>query len=193
MNKLQLLFKSIPTTGPSAGPLASLWVNKKGEAAVSFALVLPVLLMVSFGILEFALAMMDRHQASESLRRFSRAVAITMTADDLANIETNGTTSCTYSNLNVSCDNGSSITSWTKLIAGFQSAQDIFPRLTASNVVLIFEPTGLAPDDADVGTMALVTVQFQNLEYVAKVFPFYNNMIEKILFPTISNSLVIGG
>jgi Flp pilus assembly protein TadG len=193
MNKLQLLFSSIPTTGPSAGPSAGLWANKKGEAAVSFALVLPVLLVVSFGILEFALAMMDRQQASESLRRFSRAVAITITTDDLANIEPDATTSCTYSNQNVSCDNGSSITSWTKLIAGFQSAQDIFPRLTADNVVLIFEPTGLAPDDADVGTMALVTVQFQNLEYVAKVFPFYNNMIEKILFPTISNSLVIGG
>ena len=59
--------------------------------------------------------------------------------------------------------------------------------------MLIFEPTGLAPDDADVGTMALVTVQFQNLDYEARVFPFYNNMIEKILFPTISNSLVIGG
>ena len=193
MNKLQLLFKSISTTSPSAGSPAGLWGDQKGEAAVSFALVLPVLLVVSFGILEFALAMMDRQQAAEGLRRMSRAVAITMTADDLANIESDATTTCTYSNLNVSCNNGSSITSWTKLIAGFQSAQDIFPTLTASNVVLIFEPTGLAPDDADVGTMALVTVQFQNLEYVARVFPFYNNMIEKILFPTLSNSLVVGG
>jgi len=160
---------------------------------VSFALVLPILLVLSFGILEFALAMMDRHQASESLRRFSRAVAISISADDLSSISENTATSCTYSSFQVSCSNGTNLTNWTKLIAGFQDAQDIFPRLTAANIVLVFEPTGLAPEDADTGTMALVTVQYQNLDYEAKVFPLFDSLIETILFPTISNSLVVGG
>jgi len=171
----------------------ALWRDQRGEAIVSFALVFPILLLLSFGILEFAFAMMDRHQAAESLRLFSRSVAISITTEDLENIESDSPTICSYSNQQVSCNNGTNIASWTKLIAGFQKAQAVFPRLNASHIVLIFEPTGLEPDEADLGTMALVTVQFQNLDYEAKVLPFYSDIIERILFPTISNSLVVGG
>jgi len=188
MNKHLLHCKS---TSPV--PRRSIWRNQKGEAAVSFGLVLPVLLLLSFGILEFALALMDRQQASEALRIFTRSVAISLSSEDLSGISSDSSTTCSYTFLAVECSNGSSISRWTNLISGFNEAQAIFPRLTTSNVVLIFEPTGLSPDEDDDAIMALVTVQFQNLSYEAKVFPFYNGLIEKILFPTISNSLVLGG
>jgi hypothetical protein len=178
MNRLPLRFKA---------QIQRLWKDQQGEAAVSFALVLPVLLLLSCGILEFAVAMMDRQQASESLRLFSRAVAISITTDDLSGIDQDGPTSCTYADANVTCSNGTSISSWEKLREGFQRAQE------AGNIVLVFEPTDLAPADADLGTMALVTVQFEDLDYEAKVLPLYDEVIETILFPTISNSLVVGG
>lgn len=184
MNRLPLRFSA---------HIKNLQADQRGEAAVSFALILPVLLLLSCGIMEFAVAMMDRQQASESLRLFSRAVAISITTDDLAGIDQDGPTSCTYADANVTCSNGTSISNWEKLREGFQRAQEVFPRLEAGNIVLVFEPTDLAPDDADLGTMALVTVQFEDLDYEAKVLPLYDEVIETILFPTISNSLVVGG
>ena len=188
MSKHRFLSRIVPGRGPRR-----LISDNKGEAAVSFGLVLPILLLTSLGILEFALAVMDRQQAAESLRRFSRAVAVSMTASDLENVVGESATKCTYSDANVSCANGQSIETWTKLIAGFRDAQDIFPRLNSGNVVIVIEDSGLGPDDADNGTMALVTVQFVNLDYQAKVFPMYDGLIERILFPTISATYVIGG
>lgn len=184
-----------PSHCKNADPLRQrhIWRDQRGEAAVSFGLVLPILLLLSFGILEFALALMDRQQASEALRIFTRSVAISLTSEDISGISSNSSTTCSYANLAVSCDNGSNVANWTNLISGFNSAQDIFPRLRADNVFLIFEPTGLSPDEDDDALMALVTVQFQNLSYESKVFSFYDGLIERILFPTISNSLVLGG
>jgi Flp pilus assembly protein TadG len=190
MNKHPLRCKD-----PKNTPGRNIWRDKRGEAAVSFGLVLPVLLLLSFGILEFALALMDRQQASEALRLFTRAVAISITSDNLSGINSDSATTCAYNagSQSVTCANGSDVTNWQTLIAGFNDARAVFPRLTAENIVLIFEPTGLSPDVDDDALMALVTVQFQNLEYEARVFPLYNSLIERILFPTISNSLVLGG
>ena len=174
-------------------PLRNIWRNQRGEAAVSFGLVLPILMLLSFGILEFAIALMDRQQASEALRIFTRTVAISLSSDDISGISSDSSTTCSYSEASVSCDNGSNVSNWTNLISGFNKAQDMFPRLRADNITLVFEPTGLSPDEDDDALMALVTVQFHDLDYEAKVFPFYDGLIEKILFPTISNSLVLGG
>ena len=184
-----------PSRCKSATPLpkGNIWRNQQGEAAVSFGLVLPILMLLSFGILEFALALMDRQQASEALRIFTRSVAISLSYNDLSGINSDSSTTCTYSEQSVSCDNGSNVSNWTNLISGFNKAQGIFPRLKADNILLVFEPSGLSPDGDNDALMALVTVQFQNLEYESKVFSFYDGLIEKILFPTISNSLVLGG
>ncbi len=188
MNKRPLHCKSTDHV-----PRRNVWRDQRGEAAVSFGLVLPILMLLSFGILEFALALMDRQQASEALRIFTRSVAISLSAEDISGINSDSPTTCSYSEQSVSCSNGSKVSNWTNLISGFNKAQGIFPRLRADNIVLVFEPSGLSPDDDEDALMALVTVQFQNLDYESKVFPFYSGLIQKILFPTISNSLVLGG
>ena len=169
-----------------------LWRDERGEAMVSFGLVLPVLLVMTFGILEFSLAAVERHQASQALRILTRGVAIHLTTDDLSNISAESSTKCTLQDSGWACAGGT-ISNWSNLYGVWTDAQTVLPRLNLSNVELTITPTSLADADAEKGTMALVTLQFVNLDYQSKVFTFYDDLMTKILFGDISASLILGG
>ena len=182
MNKLSLLFKS----------RRNLAKDERGEAVVSFALVLPLLLFLRFGILEFALAMVERHQASQALRILTRGVATTLTTSNLSGIGSDAETKCGLTKNGWDCTGGT-ITGWGNLSTSWSSAKSVLPRLTTANVELIVTPTSLADADADTGTMAMVTIRFKNLTYQSVVFSLYDQAMTGILFQDMSASLVLGG
>jgi Flp pilus assembly protein TadG len=160
--------------------------NNAGVAAVEFGLIFPVLLLTTFAILEFAIALLDRHQASESLRRFTRSVAIIQTNIDLSA----GSVTCTVDDA-MACN--SSVISTDRVKVAFDEAHAIFPRLRPSNISVTWQTAGLEPNGANPGIMALVTVSYNNLDYKAKILPGVSPYIQKIIFPKMSMSLITGG
>lgn len=77
------------------GGLRSLLGCRRGTAAIEFAILLPVILVISVAGLEFALIMFEYHLASEATRRAARVAIIEPPIASIDEITTSGVT-CTY-------------------------------------------------------------------------------------------------
>lgn len=72
--------------------------NNKGNAAIEFAIVLPVLLLIIFGIIEFSIILYDKAMISYASRQGTRAaIVFTTVTDDLdGDGDTPDDVSCAY-------------------------------------------------------------------------------------------------
>lgn len=146
--------------------LRALLRRRDGVAAIEFAFVMPVLLILSIGALEMALLIFDFHNAAEATRRGVRLAVINdliVTSSDMPTTctSTGGTVSCTGVTLSGS-DQTDANTAFTEIYADMQ---DILPRLTEEDVVVYYSDSGLT-SLADEGVLTPnVTVNIQNLTY----------------------------
>lgn len=128
-----------------AGRLRALWRCRRGTAAIEFAFLLPVLLVISVAGLEFALIMFDYHLATEATRRAARIAIIEPPMVAVDEITTAGVT-CTY-------EGGATPTCEASVAA---SAVDTFDKIAAA----IAEMIPGAPGDPEV----TITVTYRDTE-----------------------------
>jgi Flp pilus assembly protein TadG len=136
--------------------------DRRGTAAVEFALILPLLLLVTIGSLEIGLIMFDYHKVSEATRRGLRTALIEDVIIDLADLDATPIT-CTGPG-NVSCSAGS-IDSSASFDAIVLSMQEIVPRIAAENVIVTYADSGLDISGNGDTMTPLVTVEVTGLEY----------------------------
>lgn len=138
------------------------WQTQNGNSTIEFAVLAPVLMLFTFGILEFALAMSDYLRASEALRAATRVAAIQPaiadldTLDDAAVICSNGGS--------ISCG-GYSINSANSFDAIFAEAQRILPDITEDQLSVTYSSSGVGISTTAGGTAPLVTVRLSNYEH----------------------------
>lgn len=167
--------------------LGALARAQAGASAIEFAFVAPILILFTFGILEFALAMGDYLRASEALRAAARIAAIQPAIADLSSLDDTPAT-CSGGG-SVSCS-GFSINNAASFNAILAEAQRILPTITASHLSVTYSSSGVGFSATAGGTAPIVTVQLSNYEHdliLRNLIPG----VTSITFPDFSTSRLI--
>ena len=170
-----------------------IWSREEGAAAVEFALVCIPLLAITIGIMEFAFALYQWN-AAEKATQFGVRIAVVSNPvaggltdydgssepgavngespmPDFATQVCNGATStCT--------DNGDYPFNSSAHSRILSKMQDVFPRITASNVVVEYRPIQLGFVGRPCGPVPSVTVRLQNMTFDFIVIDAILDLIE---------------
>ena len=150
--------------------------DTRGSALVGFAFVLPILLGISFGILEFSVLAFDFHRANEATRRIARQAAIIAPLVDQATLTNNGSATCTG-------------TACTGLAALTEVADSVFPEIGPENVAITYSLTDIGKD-LPLGFLRkpLITVRITGLQHDFLLFNGLNGAPKSLTFPPLTTS-----
>ena len=140
--------------------------DEDGAFIIEFAIAFPVLILLSFGLLEFSLVVFDYQRAAESTRRGIRTTILSYTIPNTATLLEGSVITCRLSNNVVSCTGGSpsefAADQFNILLA---EMREVYPTLTEDNVIVTYEGTDVgAPEDSG-GILPLVTLQLQGVRH----------------------------
>jgi Flp pilus assembly protein TadG len=142
------------------------WRRDRGGAmAVEFALIAPLLLLITVGIFETIFLLSDIQTASEATRRGARIALIEDPIVAYNTVAKSNTVTCTSSGSKVSCSSGtvSAEATFTDIVA---SMKEIAPWVTDQNVRVIYAKSGI---DTDAKLLTpLITVELTNVTYQPK-------------------------
>ena len=158
-----------------------LLADRSGASAAEFAMVLPLLLLLMFGIIDVGRYMWSINRAEKAAQMGVRMAVVTQFVSSAINANYVGQCSlqagdtipascftavtCSRSGTSASCTSGTADTAAFNRVLGRMQA--FMPEIAASNVQIIYSPSGLGyagdPNGPDVAP--LVTVQLSNLGF----------------------------
>ena len=161
--------------------------DSAGAALVEFGLILPVLLLVSFGAIEFTITMFDYHRLGEAARRGARQAIISPPVARLETLEASGTITCAKAGT-VSCGSATVLASgnFDAIVAAIQ---EIAPSVTAANLTVSYGWSGIGDLSTPGGIKPLVTVRLSNVTHqftLLSILP----ALDYIVLPSFSTSVV---
>jgi len=140
--------------------------DEEGAFIIEFGITFPVLILLSFGLLEFSLVVFDYQRAAEATRRGVRLAIIQEPIPNTANLLQDAVITCTAPGGTVQCTGGSPSANadalWAALLDEMQKA---YPTLTNANVVVTFEGTDVGSSGDIGGVFPLVTLQLTGVRH----------------------------
>jgi hypothetical protein len=166
--------------------------DESGAFIIEFGITFPVLILLSFGLLEFSLVVFDYQRAAEATRRGVRLAIIQEPIPNTANLLIDEVIVCTAPSGTVQCTGGSpgaaADTLWAALLAEMQEA---YPTLTNANIVVTFEGTDVGSSEEIGGVFPLVTLQLTGVTHEMIVGHLIG--IESISFPDFKATVLGNG
>ena len=172
--------------------------DEEGAFLIEFAITFPVLILLSFGLLEFSLVVFDYQRAAEATRRGVRLAIIQEPIPNTTalNPPEEGvpatTIVCTAPAGTVACTGGSPSAEadalWADLLA---EMREVYPTLTDANVIVTFEGTRVGSPDDIGGVFPLVTVELTGV--VHKMMVGHLIYIDEIEFPNFKATVLGNG
>ena len=138
--------------------------DDKGAALVDFGFVIPILIILTMGILELTMVAMDYHRASEAARSAARQASMLGPMADMEVVEEGGTLTCKYVAGAVDCEGEDIIdaTIFTKIVA---AVQEVIPYATSANVEVRYEPSGIGDPDSPAGILPILNLKLVGLRH----------------------------
>lgn len=134
-----------------------------GNALIGFAFILPLLLALCFGIVDFSLVLLDFHRASEATRRGARSALIADPIASLAALPAGGTVLC-RGGAGVTCTGGALVNA-----DGFDTVlaemRGIMPGVGPENLEVEYRWSGIGDPASPGGILPLVTVRVRGLRH----------------------------
>ena len=164
----------------------ALWRERRGATAVEFAFLLPILLMLTLGILELSLVLFDYHRLGEAARRGARTAVVDDPVPSLANL-TGGTITCQGGGGGVTCVGGAvaSVTSFNNIVAAMQG---VMPAIGAQNARVIYNDSGVTSADTPGIVTPTVTVQVIDFGHSYLFLDYVPGVPSTFIFPPFSSS-----
>jgi hypothetical protein len=150
------------TTDRKRGP--SIIGDDGGAALVDFGFVIPILIILTMGILELTMIAMDYHRASEAARSAVRQASMLGPMAEMDVVEGGGTLTCKYVSGAVYCE-GETVTDATIFTAIVTAVRDVIPYATSSNVEVRYEPSGIGDPDSPAGILPLLNLKLVGLRH----------------------------
>lgn len=142
--------------------------NRRGTAAVEFAFVAPVLFVLTLGIVEIGMILLEYHRMGEATRRGTREAVIGTPIAVLSNL-TIASVECQGPIGTVSCPSGTMNaaptpeTTFSRIVTPMQ---DILPTLSDANVYVKYTDTAITDPTVTPGIITpSVTVEIRNHSY----------------------------
>lgn len=141
--------------------------NEDGAFIVEFGIAFPILIMLSFGLLEFSLVVFDYQRAAEATRRGVRTTIIKPTIANTATLLNDNVITCTSTNGTVVCgpDASASTNANTLFQELLAEMKEVYPTLTEENLVVIYEGTDVGSPEESGGVLPLVTLKLRNVRH----------------------------
>jgi hypothetical protein len=172
--------------------LSRFLADEAGAFLIEFAISFPVLILLSFGLMEFSLVVFDYQRAAEATRAGVRHTIIHSPIAKTATILNGAVVTCTSANATVTCTGGSPD---DNADAAFQALLDkmqgIYPTLGETNLIVTYEGTEVGEEDEFGGLFPLVTLQLRGVRHNMIVGHLIG--IEYIEFPAFTTTVLGGG
>lgn len=164
--------------------------DEDGAFIVEFAITFPVLIMLSFGLLEFSLVIFDYQRAAEATRA---GVRHTIINDPIANVAAvtfnSAAITCVNTTGTVTCVNGSpSDSADARFQSLLEEMQGIYPTLAAENVIVTYSGTDVGNVGEYGGIFPLVTLELTGVKHDMIVGHIIG--IETIEFPAFTTTVL---
>ena len=163
--------------------------DEDGAFLVEFGIAFPVLILLSFGLMEFSLVVFDYQRAAEATRAGVRHTIINDPIANTATILNGSIITCTSTDGTVGCDGGSADDDAdASFLALLGEMQGIYPTLEASNLIVTYEGTDVGEEDEFGGLFPLVTLQLSGVRHNMIVGHLIG--IEYIEFPAFTTTVL---
>lgn len=165
----------------------------RAAAAVDTAFILPILLLLSFAILELTVLAFEYHRASEATRRGARVASMNNAIPDLSGLsEADPSSVCKSTAGTITCTRGTveSPTTFDNIVAPMQA---ILTRINPTNIRVTYTWSGLGDPTTPGGIKPFVTVGIVGLSYDFLVIDVIPGMPSSITFPPFSTTQMTKG
>ena len=169
-----------------------LGADERGESLVGFALVAPVLRMLSLAILEFSLVVFDYHRAGEATRRAARLAAISTPVADVGGFTSGSAIQCSSAGGAVSCG-GIAAADGAAFDAIIAEMRAVLPSIAPENVEVVYGDSGLGDPTTPGGIIPLVSVRLVGLAHPFLFLGGFPGIPSGVTFPPfLTNQLGTG-
>ena len=159
----------------------------RGAMAVEFALVIPIIIVVTVALFEFVFLMYDYQSATDATREGVRAALIGETLADLANLETQDVV-CTFPGGATSCVGGVAATGADTTFAAIVAAMQV-PKADVANIEVRVTYSWSQIDGAGSAIKTpLVTVSLVNATHEMFLLPQWVPIAADFAMPAFSSS-----
>lgn len=177
-----------------------------GAFIVEFAITFPVLVVLSFGLMEFALLAFDYQRAAEASRRAVRFAIINPSIPNTANlldiadpsnpptivcISTAGTVSCIGGSPSDDTKTNGVIEADVRFQALLAQMQSAYPPIQEENLRISYTSSDVGTATTAGGILPLVTIEILNLEYKFLMGSLVG--IESIILPDFKTTVLGSG
>ena len=170
-----------------------LWRDRCGSVAVAFAIFVPLIVVVSIAILEFASASLDYHRAGEATRRGARLAAILPSVADLSLLQPGAEVVCTASGEVPACA-GAFVETPATFDAVVASMSAMLPTIASENVEIVYSPSGLGDPATPGGILPLVQIGLSGVGHSYAVLDsLVPGMAGELPLPAFSTTALAGG
>ncbi len=169
-------------------------LGERGEAIISFAFILPLLLGLSFAILEFTLIAFDYHRAGEATRRAARFATIIEPVGDLSSFDdgVGPPVTCSAAGGSLSCgsEDVASQDAFDRVVAYMRA---ILPAIGVENVEITYSLSGIGDPETPGGVLPLVTVRLFDLRHDFLMLDFVPGMPSGLTFQPFTTNYLASG
>lgn len=132
--------------------LTKLLHNDRGSVAVEFAFIMPLLAIISFGILDFVGLFFEYHRANETTRLIARELAAQSPFVSQTTLVNNTEVNCAK----VTCNDMTSIVT---------KGQEVMPHLKSSNLNVKYEAVDIGGVGYSIAFKPIITVELTGISY----------------------------
>lgn len=163
--------------------------DEDGAFIVEFGIAFPVLILLSFGLMEFSLVVFDYQRAAEATRAGVRQTILYTPIANTATILEGSVIKCYKTTENVQCEGGSpDAAADTHFQYLLDEMQGIYPTLRAENIIITYEGTDVGDADSSGGIFPLVTLELTGVKHDMIVGHLIG--IETIEFPPFTTTVL---
>lgn len=138
--------------------------KNEGSMIVEMAIIGPILVLMTIGILEFILAFTSYIQVNEAMRAAAREAFLQDTVADIDNLET--LDAVCQKDVGDTLDCGSyAVNSEAAFNAIVAKAVSVYPKLTENNIIVTYSPSGVGSSSTTDGTVPTVSVEVRDYSY----------------------------
>lgn len=134
----------------------------QGATAVEFAVIAPVLVLLTFGVIDIAMVMFQYHNLNEAARRAAREALLNPVGDATQLTNTGDTLTC--SGATSSCTDG--VFEATNFNVVLTAAQTSYPELAANQLTVSYANTGLGSAGCLVIPVITTTITGVRLDFL---------------------------
>lgn len=160
-----------------------------GNATIGFGLILPLLISLCMGIVEFSLVVFDFHRVSEATRAGARMAAFGTPLASVGNMVSGDSVTCTGTGGSLSCTGGGSGPD-AALDTLMDRMRALFPTLSPANVRVTYSDSGLGDPDTPGGVLPLVRLDLIGVEHHYIVLDVIPGIGESFVYPPFTTTLL---